>query len=63
MSECINAKFKQEKVCFPRQTPNKPNTDKTKYCKFHQSHGHNTEECVHLKDAIGILIRDGHLKQ
>ena len=22
-----------------------------------------TEECIHLKDAIEILIRDGHLKQ
>ena len=35
----------------------------TKYFRFHKSHGHITEECIHLKDVINILIRDMHLKK
>jgi hypothetical protein len=26
--------------------------DKTKYCRFHKCHGHVTDDCIHLKDAI-----------
>ncbi|XP_058741380.1 uncharacterized protein LOC131613752 [Vicia villosa] len=37
--------------------------DKSKFCRFHKGHGHNTEDCIHLKDAIDILIKEGHLKQ
>ncbi|MCI09856.1 hypothetical protein A2U01_0030947, partial [Trifolium medium] len=33
------------------------------YCRYHKAHGHVTEECIHLKDAFEILIRDEHLKQ
>ena len=51
------------RVRFPKQIPAKANTDKTKYCRFHKSHEHNTDDCIHLKDAIEILICDGHLKQ
>ncbi|XP_058071174.1 uncharacterized protein LOC131220233 [Magnolia sinica] len=35
--------------------------DKRKYCLFHRDHGHNTSDCVDLKDEIEILIRKGHL--
>ena len=34
---------------------------KNKYCHYHQDHGHNTEDCIQLKDAIEDLIRRGHL--
>ncbi|KAI5448654.1 hypothetical protein KIW84_015887 [Lathyrus oleraceus] len=73
LAECINSEFKQGRVRFPKpsapkpHTPKpsapKPHTDKSKYCRFHRSHGHVTEDCVHLKDAIEILIQEGHLKQ
>ncbi|XP_058765791.1 uncharacterized protein LOC131639306 [Vicia villosa] len=43
--------------------PARPNVDKSKVCRFHKGHGHNTEDCIHLKNAIEILIREGHLKQ
>src|SRR3954467_15316508 len=43
--------------------PARPNVDKSKFCRFHKGHGHNTEDCIHLKDAIEILIKEGHLKQ
>ncbi|XP_074374110.1 uncharacterized protein LOC141714492 [Apium graveolens] len=35
--------------------------DKKKYCEYHESSGHNTHECRHLKDEIEALIKEGHL--
>jgi len=37
--------------------------DKTKYCRFHKCHGHVTNDCIHLKDVIELLIQRGRLKQ
>jgi hypothetical protein len=36
---------------------------KTKYCRFHKCHGHTTDDYIHLKDAIELLIQRGRLKQ
>jgi len=30
------------------------NIDTSKHCRFHQNYGHSTEECVVLRDKIGI---------
>jgi len=30
--------------------------DKTKYCRFHKCHGHVTDDYIHLKDAIELLV-------
>ncbi|XP_058726740.1 uncharacterized protein LOC131598126 [Vicia villosa] len=60
LNECANAEFQTGKVCFPKTMPAQPNVDKSKFCRFHKGHGHNTEDCIHLKDAIEILIREGH---
>ena len=35
--------------------------DRRKYCRFHRGHGHNTEQCIQLKDEIEALIRRGYL--
>jgi len=35
--------------------------NKDKFCKFHRDHGHSTEECLQLKDAIEDIIRRGYL--
>jgi hypothetical protein len=35
----------------------KKGTDKTKNCWFHKFHRHLTDDCIHLKDAIEILIQ------
>ncbi|XP_058111195.1 uncharacterized protein LOC131254214 [Magnolia sinica] len=37
--------------------------DKRKYCRFHRDHGHNTADCMDLKDDIETLIRKGHLSR
>ena len=40
--------------------PNKRN--KSKYCRFHRDHGHDTDECFDLIQQIENLIRQGKLR-
>ncbi|GAU13013.1 hypothetical protein TSUD_173130 [Trifolium subterraneum] len=63
LSEISNAEFKSAGIKFPKQLPAKPNVDKKKFCRFHKSYGHVTDDCVHLKDAIEILIQKGYARQ
>ena len=37
--------------------------DQGKYCAFHDLNGHDTAECVHLKDHIEDLIRTEYLTE
>ena len=34
-----------------------------KYCKFHKDYGHDTNDCITLKDEIESLIRKGRLSR
>ncbi|GAU40531.1 hypothetical protein TSUD_366960 [Trifolium subterraneum] len=63
LSEISSAEFKSAGIRFPKQLPAKPNVDKKKFCRFHKSYGHVTDDCVHLKDAIEILIQNGYARQ
>ncbi|GAU41894.1 hypothetical protein TSUD_170050 [Trifolium subterraneum] len=63
LSEISSAEFKSAGIRFPKQLPTKPNVDKKKFCRFHKIYGHVTEDCVHLKDAIEILIQKGYARQ
>ncbi|GAU43618.1 hypothetical protein TSUD_185110 [Trifolium subterraneum] len=63
LSKISNAEFKSAGIRFPKQLPAKPNVDKKKFCRFHKSYGHVTDDCVHLKDAIEILIQKGYARQ
>ncbi|XP_076905963.1 uncharacterized protein LOC143561878 [Bidens hawaiensis] len=38
-----------------------PNTDMKSYCDFHEQHGHTTNQCVNLKDAIKEYVKNGKL--
>ncbi|XP_052209289.1 uncharacterized protein LOC127812798 [Diospyros lotus] len=45
----------------PLRSP--PNTrSKNKYCRFHRDHGHDTEDCIQLKEEIQELINRGYLR-
>jgi hypothetical protein len=48
---------------MPKQVPPKRDADKTKWCRYHKTHGYVTEECIQLRDAIEIVIRAGRLDQ
>ncbi|CAJ2668337.1 unnamed protein product [Trifolium pratense] len=61
--ECNSAEFTKAGIKFPRQQPTKPGQDKSRYCKYHKGYGHLTDDCIQLKDAIEILIRNGQIKQ
>jgi hypothetical protein len=61
LAEVTAAEFKSYGVRMPKQVPPKRDADKTKWCRYHKTHGHVTEECIQLKDAIEILIRAGRL--
>ncbi|XP_077248252.1 uncharacterized protein LOC143887894 [Tasmannia lanceolata] len=37
--------------------------DKSKYCRYHKDHGHDTNECRHFKEEIELLIKRGHLRK
>ncbi|XP_052171628.1 uncharacterized protein LOC127787604 [Diospyros lotus] len=36
--------------------------NRSKYCRFHRDHGHDTEECHQLKEEIQELINGGFLR-
>ncbi|MCI31767.1 hypothetical protein A2U01_0052979, partial [Trifolium medium] len=63
VAEVAAADFKKAGIHFPNQLPAKATADKSKYCRYHRSHGHMTEDCVHLKDAIEILIQKGYARK
>ena len=44
-----------------RAPPHKRN--KATWCKFHQDHGHDTEQCYALKDEVERLIGQGMLQR
>ncbi|XP_014497027.1 uncharacterized protein LOC106758609 [Vigna radiata var. radiata] len=47
----------------PQKRPTPPGADSSKHCLYHENMGHDTEDCLTLKDRIEELIQAGHLKQ
>lgn len=61
MEECINIEFKEVGIRNLYLDKESTITDKRRFCHFHKSHGHNTDECLHLKDTLEELIKNGSL--
>ncbi|XP_077229943.1 uncharacterized protein LOC143862921 [Tasmannia lanceolata] len=54
----------EEFVRWPTRMISKGNKrDKSKYCRFHRDHGHDTDECWQLKEEIELLINQGYPKR
>ena len=50
-------------IKLPLSLPPRLGLDRTKYCRYHCSYGHNTEDCWALKNKIEELIQVGYLAQ
>ncbi|GMN61213.1 hypothetical protein TIFTF001_030299 [Ficus carica] len=37
--------------------------NQNKYCNFDKDVGHETKDCIQLRDQIELLVRDGHLQE
>ncbi|GMN51142.1 hypothetical protein TIFTF001_020291 [Ficus carica] len=37
--------------------------NQNKYCNFDKDVGHDTKDCIQIRDQIELLIRDGHLRE
>ncbi|MCI31892.1 hypothetical protein A2U01_0053104, partial [Trifolium medium] len=57
LQEYINAEFADAGIHPPKELRESPRTDKSKFCKYHRSVGHETEDCIQLKDVIEDLIK------
>ncbi|XP_017413262.1 uncharacterized protein LOC108324847 [Vigna angularis] len=58
LEEALNAE-----LLTPQRKPSPKNADERKSCKYHQNHGHTTEDCITLKNEIESLVRAGHLRR
>ncbi|KAI9079354.1 hypothetical protein K1719_038653 [Acacia pycnantha] len=57
------ASTEMKKIDRPRPVRIQANTDQTRFCSFHDSQGHSTDQCYELRDAIEKFVREGKLRQ
>ena len=51
-------------LTFPGKLKSDPSKrSRSKYCRFHHDHGHDTTDCYDLKQQIEALIREGKLQK
>ncbi|XP_017405448.1 uncharacterized protein LOC108318961 [Vigna angularis] len=61
-AKVLEEAFRAELIT-PLRKPSPRDADERRSCRYHQNHGHNTEECITLKNEIENLIRAGHLQR
>ncbi|MCH88341.1 hypothetical protein A2U01_0009225, partial [Trifolium medium] len=63
LQECLNTEFVDAEIRPPKELRENSRTEKGKFCKYHKSAGHETEDCIQLKEAIEDLIKQGKLNE
>ncbi|MCH80822.1 hypothetical protein A2U01_0001596 [Trifolium medium] len=63
LQDCINTEFADAGIQPPKELRENPRTDKSKFCRYHRSTGHETEDCIQLNDTIENLVRRGKLSR
>ncbi|MCH95294.1 hypothetical protein A2U01_0016269 [Trifolium medium] len=63
LQDCLNTEFADTAIRPPREIRENSRTDKSKFCRYHKSAGHDNEDCIQLKDPIEDLIKLGKLNR
>ncbi|XP_017408192.1 uncharacterized protein LOC108321059 [Vigna angularis] len=61
-AKVLEEAFRAELIT-PLRKSSPRNADERRSCRYHQNHGHNTEDCITLKNEIESLIRAGYLRR
>ncbi|KAJ0962462.1 hypothetical protein J5N97_030290 [Dioscorea zingiberensis] len=63
--EHIMMQIQDKKILKPAEPVKETSSAKKsgKFCIYHKVRGHTTENCIHLKDAIEDLVREGKLSE
>lgn len=61
-SQILQEALSTQVLPAPAKRPTPPGADLSKCCLYHQNSGHDTEDCLTLKDKIEELIRAGRLQ-
>ncbi|XP_060200435.1 uncharacterized protein LOC132628685 [Lycium barbarum] len=63
-AELVLAIGRMEGAKFPKGILTDSNLrDRRLICAYHQTQGHQTEDCRHLRDEIARLLKEGHLRE
>jgi len=58
LKEALNVNL----IPTPGKNPTLNNDDDSKHYRYHRNYGHNTDECIPLRDKIEQLTQVGYLK-
>ena len=63
VSQIFTEALRDDYARRPRPPKQTNSTDTSKFCAYHDGHGHQTDDCVHLIDRVEELVREGKLSE